>query len=69
MKQQSDRARDIDRATYIIEQIVSMLHRDEAESPDSPQTEYVRGGLWGAKWVLSGLLGDRFKDDVAAALR
>lgn len=43
----------------IIEQIVRRLVELDQKAPDSPQTEYYRGMLNGARWMLGAFFGKR----------
>jgi hypothetical protein len=69
MKTQNRRPDTELQAIRVIEEIVKMLKAEEAANPDSPQAEYARGGLWGAKWMLAALLGSGAKDDVLCTVR
>ncbi len=53
----------IDRPVAVIEAIVSLLYDEiDRRGANTPQAEFFRGQLHGAKWMLSALRGASFKD-------
>ena len=64
------RATDTDRVARAIEIIVSSLYDQiDRRGADTTQTEFIRGQLHGAKWILSELLGAAFKDRILLEVR
>lgn len=66
----SPEAPDLRRAAWLIESIVRSFY-DEAQrnGKDSPQSEYLRGMLGGAKSMLGGLRGQGAKEWVLGEVR
>jgi hypothetical protein len=63
-------ATDIERPVRAIELIVRTLYSEiERRGEDSVQSEYMRGQLHGAKWMLAELRGARTKDRVCQEVR
>jgi hypothetical protein len=53
------RAATLEPAVNTIEQILPQLVELDQKAPDSIQTEYYRGLMNGARWMLSAFFGDR----------
>lgn len=53
------RAATLEPAVNTIEQILPQLVKLDQKAPDSIQTEYYRGLMNGARWMLSAFFGDR----------
>lgn len=70
MKTSKNTDQQLQAAARIVDQIIQMLRSEEADAgPDTPQAEYVRGGLWAAKWMTDALLGKAAKHRILDDIR
>jgi predicted transcriptional regulator len=56
-------------AVHVIEQIQRMLVEEDEKDPDSIQTEFNRGLMSGARWVIAAFFGKRAIRSVSQKVR
>jgi hypothetical protein len=63
------RAATPDEAVRVVESIIRSLNAELEEKGETEYSEFIRGQLHGAKWMLASLLGERAKDLVLEKVR
>jgi predicted transcriptional regulator len=64
-----DRVTDPRRPQRVLETIISEFYDETKKRGDSPMSEWMRGQLHGAKWMVHAILGEDAKERALRAVR